>query len=129
MTTTEFSFLNKVTQKVKNTVFGYIRQNQSLYFTSNNPYYIIPKLVIFLCIKFYYQQLWNKKAIGSSMTISNDNTVTIKAGSSESNSAFLTDIIDEKGIYHYKFKVIKNNTNKIWSSTIGIYKIKNIKQI
>eukprot|EP01084_Bolivina_argentea_P022832 42465_1 len=96
--------LNKISQKRKKIVYGYIHKMQSVLFASNKG--IIPKGIICICILFYgdldkYDPLM--KAAG--IKLSNDNMrATSQRGKAE--SCMLTRNV-ETGYYSWKFKIKK----------------------
>ena len=52
---TDFKMLALIEQDTTDTVNGWIRKEQKLLPFEQNPYYIIPQLVIYKCLMFYHQ--------------------------------------------------------------------------
>ena len=52
--------LKTIDKDVQFTVFGFIRNAQKLFPSSDNPYYTIPELVVYISLKFYYEgAIWD----------------------------------------------------------------------
>ena len=46
--------LKSIDPKIQSVVYGFIRDAQKMLPADNNPYYIIPELIIYLVLRFYY---------------------------------------------------------------------------
>ena len=80
MSILDFGSIKKIEQKHKHFINGYIRNIQRTYFQDNNdPFYIIPALVINLCLLFWYNDSdeFDPELTGEFIEISNKNK-TIK---------------------------------------------------
>ena len=55
MSSLELDELKKINPLIQLTVFGYSRRSQKLLSAIDNPYYIIPELVVYTILYFYYQ--------------------------------------------------------------------------
>ena len=64
---------------------------------------------------------FDSSCIGYNMNL-DEETQTITMKCDDSNTAFLTNIIDS-GIHYWKFKINKCHDNNDWSTTIGIWKV------
>ena len=63
--------------RTRNIVNGYIRESQKLFHCHSNPYYIIPELINYICLSFYWIAFkFNKKHIHQDLKIINDIIVT-----------------------------------------------------
>ena len=103
-------------------VFGYIRNIQK-YFPQNTSYYIIPEDIIQICTIFYFVDYdeWSAK-YKSDLFVINKNIIE-KYERSQSNSAFLTNIV-YGGKHHWKFKVLSCSSYLrfgIWKNSVPIY--------
>ena len=81
-------------------VFGFVNSVNSLYAACK---LIIPKEIIFLCLKYYHIKcIWDKKNTSTFYTIDD---YIIRKKETGFKSAFLSIIMD-KGIYSFTFKIL-----------------------
>ena len=113
--------LNKINNKTKYTVYGFISESQLLLSFKENTFYIIPELVTYICLSYYYiGDKWDPKAMSRKIEL-NDETNTVKQKDHGSACVYLTNIV-ESGTHHWKFKIIRYNPGNVgWYTTIGVH--------
>ena len=114
MATVDLAKTKNIQQIHKNVVYGYIRNVQNTVFSENNdPFYIIPKLIIRLCLLFWYEAMdeFDPKLCSKNMKISNDKkTVSMKTnGSSSCYGSIIIDSTIKNVEYIWKIKNIGDN--------------------
>ena len=90
----------------KNVVFGFMRQMQLLLPTDTNPYYIIPPLVIYICL-YYYRHYEIFTLFGDKMSINEANNIVKCHGNY--NTVYGKVIIDglSQAIHVWKVKILE----------------------
>ena len=109
--TTDFSKGKTVNQETEDTVCGFIRGCRAE-LPPNNPYFDIPRLVIYECILYYRIDEWFSEYHGDLIQVSDDNmTASMKEGADESeyHTIFGHVPIDFCGhfVYEWTIKIIK----------------------
>ena len=109
--------VKKIKQIYKNIVFGYVRTSQRKLFSNlnNNPFYIIPVLVDYLCLLFYYEEEdeFNPKLRGRNIKISNNNKIinyyNIDSVHNNASTCYGKKVISStiNNTYEWKFKMLK----------------------
>eukprot|EP01084_Bolivina_argentea_P254908 428651_1 len=96
----------KINQLHKDVVCGYIR-NAQLLLPLNNPYYNIPRIVNVLCSLYsmIYDE-WDQNCKGTHYIIKDNILTQTKLNCDE--TAFMKQIINNKGKYKWKFKLINH---------------------
>ena len=114
--------VEKVDQKAKVLMSGYIRSCQKLLpDEEDNPYYIIPTLVIHWCLLYFYS-IERFAVFGKNMFSVDVDGKIIKSLSARYAAAFLTEIVDE-GVHRWNFQVIKHRA-KNCTIHVGVWKNK-----
>ena len=110
--------------KSKDTVYGYIRIESKSY------NYNIPIPIINLFLLYYYESdNWDKKCIGPSLTIDDNNCLKYEGEFSASMTAFLQKELcgNSKLTHCWKFKIknvwIDTEDDDTWTTTIGLFPI------
>lgn len=105
--------LKSIEQKSKDIVSGYIRQSQFV-FKTDNPYYIIPPLVHYLCIGYYHiSEFFMTKS--ERVTLNDDKTI-ITYNSKEGYVTAYGNVhinVSDKSIYTWTFKILYNGIDEI----------------
>ena len=101
--------LRRIDPKSKDTVYGYIRQMQQI-LPSDTPYYNIPELVTFICLKFYYIAEYFH-FVADTLSISQENQ-RLSISTWNFSSAYGSTIIHlnakSKHSYIWKFRIIQS---------------------
>ena len=116
------SYFKKLKQRDKDIVSGYIR-NMQLSLPTNNPFYNIPQIVNVLCALYSvnYDE-WDEQCSGPNYEISEDGHIITMTKDECEETAFMKQIINNKGKYHWKFKLTDNP--KGYRILLGIFKQK-----
>ena len=107
----QFTMIKSIDEATKDLIYGYIRK-----ISRSN---IIPSLIHYVCLIYYYEQeKWDKNLKSDCIEIIDDK---IKHINGEYYCSALLSIIASSGIHCWKFKIVKyDNINHI---DIGIWKI------
>ena len=115
--------LKSINKDTKHTVYGFIREAQSL-LPSNNIYYTIPNEICFLCICYYSKYHTFDTRFNTNLLGMDDKCRIIgrwKNMNDKHCSIFLNGIIKmNTGKYHWRFQVISCNAD--WQ-LIGVWRI------
>ena len=96
-----------VDQRTRNIIFGFIREAQELLPSiDDNPYYIIPTVIIFKCIEFYHLIEYFVEC-GSKMTI--EDKLTLISGHTDFTGYGMMKIPSYNNAKTYEWKVKINN--------------------
>lgn len=118
MTTVDLSRLQRMPQKKRYTVCGFVRNEMAA-----SSEYEIPSTIFDLCLLFYIfeNDKWDLNNIGSKMEISDDKTIITTTESGGFSTTFLERIM-EYGIHEWKFKIIECQR---WAGyvVIGIWRL------
>ena len=108
-----------IDQRTKDVIFGYIKDVQQL-FPKDNSYYIIPKLVIYWCLLYYYQnEQFDPTQCSAKIKLSDNNTIATQ--SSRGPMMVLLTSKHKTGIHEWKFKLLHKTD---YTAIIGVYKTK-----
>ena len=98
-----FDKIKKANPKISNLIFGYFRESHKKYFDSDNPYYSLQPLLIYICIAFHFKHEWKTENMSDSIKINDDNVIT--KISRDDTTVLMKDTISS-GLHEYEFKVI-----------------------
>ena len=117
-----FEQTKHINPKIKNLVFGFIRNVQPL-LPQNNVYYNIPEIVFHGTLLFYNpMDEWDKKYVGKGDTLKGN---SITHNTLSHSSSFGSIIASDSGEYHWKFRLQNIGEQSVyWSVVIGIWKVK-----
>ena len=114
MSTQQLKKLDRIPQRSKCLMFGYIRRIQSL-FPQNVSYFNIPTSIINICILYFYLfDTWDIQHKSAGIIVENKIIKHLKGGW---DTIFLRNIVNTDK-HHWKFKIIKHSGNCLM---IGIW--------
>ena len=118
----EFKLIN---QRTKDVVFGFVHESQKLLPCESNSYFLIPDLIIHVCLAYYYtKHAWRISKdyanSGNNLKLTNDD----KRASTQHLGP--RTVFSKKSVYggvnHWRMKIIKMKKDSAWSMTIGVCK-------
>ena len=119
----DFSIINQIQQDKKDLIFGFIREIQTKYFANyHETFYIIPTLIIHLCLLFYYYKNdeFDPNLCGKYIILSNKNRIITHTQNGDGSSTVYGKIIIDpikNGNYIWKIKNLSKSTT---CTNIGI---------
>ena len=119
-----FEKIKDVDQRTNDVVNGYLRNQQSLLPYTDNPYYLIPSLVIHLILSFYFDPEYFESDSNGYYKVSDDGKTVQKAGGSYNCSVYGHAVIPSHlgGIYEWTFKIIVEGISISIGITADIHK-------
>ena len=111
--------------KIKYTVFGWIRQNYHSSINSKSKLFNnIPELIYNICLCYYYiKDKWDKKLKSKHIILSNNDTcIYFKRGHEASWQTIFGEKICKTGITEWRLKIIKIDidSGNLWNIIIGV---------
>ena len=91
----ELEDLKKINLNTQFTIFGFIRNAQKLFAYTDDPYYTIPELVMYIILNFYYERIfWD--IIAEGFSVSDDGRTLTKSSERQgwNNTSFVNVEID-----------------------------------
>ena len=128
--TSTFKALQYCDKKSRNTVNGYIYDTQRLFPWKQNSYYIIPDIVIHLCLSYFWNAgIFNLEKHGKYLKFIDPKTVQ-KENESDYSICTVGDVITDEmcDIFRIEYQIKKQGENNDFCPYIG-YFIKGIQEI
>ena len=109
---TTFKHLKHCDKKSRNILNGYIRESQTLFPCKDNSYYIIPDLVIHICLSFFWNAgIFNQENHGKNLNFIDERTVE-KVNTPFHSLCIIGDLITNKMCDIFQFEIeIKKKSN------------------
>ena len=100
--------LKKIDQRIQFIVFGFIRDAQILLPSIDKPYNIIPDLVTYIVLNFYYQCDYFDTFSKNRYQCLNENRTKLGGKSGQTGTAYGSEVLvcNSNYIYEYKFKIL-----------------------